>query len=98
KVSCSSPTEYQGLQSIVRAPGSTEIIHVQRTDMVQKYITGTYTLEILTYPRIIIPSVSIREGLTNQVMIPGPGKVEIYYNKDVIAGIFVQRDKGEDWC
>ena len=52
-------------------------LHVQELNSTQRYIVGTYDLEVLTLPRTIIPNVKIEQSETTTVQIPQPGVVNL---------------------
>ncbi|MEX2597403.1 MAG: VWA domain-containing protein [Salibacteraceae bacterium] len=58
---------------IVRESGKMSTLHIQEFSEKQKYITGSYDLEILTLPRTYINDVKISQSHTTTVEIPQPG-------------------------
>ncbi len=63
----------KGLQCIIRKGGSFSTLNVQNFGDTEKYITGTYSLEILSLPRILINDVLISQSHTTTIEIPEPG-------------------------
>ncbi len=49
----------------------------QEVGATQRLRTGTYDLEVLTLPRLLIPDVSIEQGRTTEVAIPRSGVLNI---------------------
>jgi Ca-activated chloride channel family protein len=67
-------------------------VNVQDFGFTEKYITGTYNLEVLSLPRLYIEDVKISQGYTTTVEIPVPGIAVIQKNARGYGGIFVERD------
>lgn len=63
----------KSIKTIVRQKGSMETINVQDIDKPEKYITGTYSLEILSLPRLYLNDVEVIQSHTTTVDIPVPG-------------------------
>jgi Ca-activated chloride channel family protein len=61
------------LPCIIRAKGEHETINVQQFDQTEKYLTGTYDVEILCLPRISVKDVEIKQSHTTTVEMPLPG-------------------------
>ena len=57
-------TNYKNLQALIIDQKSNEILNVQDFNDQQKYITGTYKIELLTLPRITQESVTISQNKT----------------------------------
>lgn len=97
-VSCASARDYIGLPCLVRRAGKSEIIYVQDMYSTHRYLVGAYDLEILTLPRIKFNGVRVTEGTTpNKIVIPAPGKLELTYNQNVIASIYINRNNNQEW-
>lgn len=61
------------LQAVVRKKGSHSTLNVQNFGDPEKYITGNYSLEILSLPRILVDDVIISQSHTTTIEIPEPG-------------------------
>ncbi|MBM3404288.1 MAG: VWA domain-containing protein [Bacteroidetes bacterium] len=72
KTSGTNPT-VKNLPCVVRKAGDMHTLNVQQFQQTEKYITGTYDLEVLCLPRIYIDRVEIRQSHTTTVEIPLPG-------------------------
>ncbi|MEA2042674.1 MAG: VWA domain-containing protein [Bacteroidota bacterium] len=81
--------EYKGLQYIIRKNGSKETLHVGRMFEPQKYITGTYDLEILCLPRIKRYGIEIGQSQKQLVKIPQPGLANIFLPAKGYGGIYL---------
>ncbi len=62
---------------IVRRKGENATLNVQDLNTGQRYLVGTYDLEFLTLPRLMIPDVVIEQSRTNTVRIPRSGVLNI---------------------
>ncbi|WP_240337041.1 vWA domain-containing protein [Rufibacter psychrotolerans] len=71
-----APTGYGSMTALVREKGSPYILETQRFPSQQKYLAGTYDVELLTLPRIR-QTVTIRAGQATQVTFPPPGALNI---------------------
>lgn len=81
-------------QCVVRDTASGEIIYVQNLNTTQKYIIGTYDLEVLTLPRLEFKNYEIRPGEGNKIVIEKSGLLSINANDNFIYSIYQQ--KGND--
>lgn len=78
--------------------GKTETLNVQTVGQIQKYLVGTYDLEILTLPRIYYKGVSINQSEFTNISIPGSGIFNYNTSKNIVGQIFVKNEKGTfDW-
>lgn len=80
--------------AVVRKPGSTEIVHVQPLGSEQRYLVGTYELDILTLPRYR-KTVVVEGGKTTELSIPAPGSASITLKIASIGAIFLREN--DDW-
>jgi Ca-activated chloride channel homolog len=77
--------------------GNTETIHVQAVNSQDKYLIGTYDLEILTLPRTY-ERVEITQSKTSTVNIKSPGTLELKSAKNMVGQVFVDRGNGRfEW-
>ncbi|MFN6037741.1 MAG: VWA domain-containing protein [Bacteroidota bacterium] len=82
------------LSSIIRKSGESQTLHVQSIDSKEKYLLGTYDLEILTLPRTYINQVKINQSLETKLEIPLPGKVNVTL-KEPGEGSILLNDNGK---
>lgn len=87
----------KSLQTIVRREGSMETINVQDLDQPEKYITGTYNLEILSLPRFYAYDISILQSHTTTVEIPIPGIAVIQKFVKGYGSLFLEKDGELEW-
>ncbi|TDI72524.1 MAG: VWA domain-containing protein [Bacteroidetes bacterium] len=87
-------SEYGGpVQVLVRKPGQPGVIHIQRVTETEKYLTGSYDLEILTLPRIR-KKVGIEQNQVTRLEIPAPGVLNINTNVPGYGTLFVLHADG----
>jgi Ca-activated chloride channel family protein len=65
------------VKCVVRKSGNAQILNVQQMNSVEKYITGSYDLEILTLPRIYIQHALLEQSKANVIEIPHAGALKI---------------------
>jgi len=89
--------EYKDLKALVRKAGSKEILVVQNFDETQRYLTGTYDLEILTLPRTHVKAVNVAQSRTTNVEIPQAGIVTVSTPTKGIGSIFLEDGDKLEW-
>lgn len=66
------------IKSIVRKANSNmQTLNVQQMNTTEKYITGTYDLEILTLPRTYIKGVKVDQSATRLIELPNAGMLTV---------------------
>jgi Ca-activated chloride channel family protein len=66
---------YKNLEFIVKKKNTATTLNVQQVNREVKYLTGLYSVEILTIPRLYIDDVSITQSNTTTLQIPEPGLI-----------------------
>jgi Ca-activated chloride channel family protein len=92
-----SPRISQSISCVVKPSGGEEILHVQDFGTTQRYLSGTYDLEILTLPRIIQKGVHIKASAKTTIAVPPPGMVTIQTGVSGFGSVFVQSEYGYEW-
>ncbi len=87
----------RNFQCIVRRKNSLRTLHVQQFNESEKYLTGTYDLEILTVPRYIEYNVQINQSTTTKIEIPAPGLVSLNAPTQGFGSIYVQKGNEYEW-
>lgn len=87
-----STTIINKIKCLVRTSEKDPILNVQDINSTERYLTGTYDLEILTLPRTYINDVTVSEVKTAEVQIPAPGIVTLIKKFEVFGGIFIMKD------
>jgi Ca-activated chloride channel family protein len=62
---------------VVRKQNDDNTLHVQALNTVEKYIVGTYKVEILTLPRIYINEIEIEQSKNKEINIPNAGMLTV---------------------
>ncbi len=82
---------------VVHQDNQKEIIHVQSVNVKEKYIVGTYDIEILTLPRIILEDVEIKPDHQTKIEIPSSGVVTISHRAKGYGSLYVWRGDEMEW-
>jgi Ca-activated chloride channel homolog len=82
---------------VVRHYDKSETINVQMVGENKRYLTGLYSLEVLSLPRLHIPNIEIAQDAVTNVEIPLPGIIVI--NKSIIGfgSLYVLKNKNQEW-
>ncbi|MEI6900082.1 MAG: VWA domain-containing protein [Bacteroidota bacterium] len=80
----------KNLPCIVRKSGQNEVINVQDFDQVEKYLVGSYDVDILCLPRISVKNVVIAQSHTTSVEIPMPGIAVIQKTTNGYGSLFTE--------
>ncbi|MDG1158285.1 MAG: VWA domain-containing protein [Flavobacteriales bacterium] len=80
---------YDDLKCIIQKSGSCEKVHVQDFHTMEKYLIGTYDLEILSVPSIFMKDVKIQQSEQTTIEIPAPGSVLIQTGGSGYGGIYL---------
>lgn len=84
-------------QTIVRRSGSMETLNIQEFNSTERYLTGTYDIEVLTYPRIYQYGIEINQSTTTTVSIPAPGYATVRLGTEGPGAIFVYNGNELEW-
>lgn len=76
------------IKCLVYLQGKTQTLNVQRINTKEKYLTGTYDLDVLTLPVTSVKNVRIEQSKTTEVQIPAPGTLTINKTFDAYGAIF----------
>ncbi|WP_306643725.1 vWA domain-containing protein [Sanyastnella coralliicola] len=87
KFEFSGRSEYESLQCIVRR--DCDVVHHQPFDSKQRYLAGSYDLEILTTPRIHLDNVEIKPNDETRIAIPSPGRLMLNTGTMGFGGIYL---------
>ncbi|MCJ8164642.1 VWA domain-containing protein [Pontibacter sp. E15-1] len=88
------PSPYGNLSALVKQQGTAQTLHVQLFGEQQKYLTGTYDIEILTLPRIYLKAVEVKQGQTNTITIPPPGQLAVASQMKGYGSIYLMEEHG----
>lgn len=88
-----NPGRYStNFNTIVRKKGDLNTLHIQPVGTPEKYLVGTYDIEILTLPRIYISNLEIKQSAVLPVEIPSPGTVRLSFANPAYGSIMVIED------
>lgn len=88
-------TNYNKLQYIIRKQGEEKTLHVQDANVNEKYIVGTYDMEILSVPRIVQKGIEIKQSYTTTIEIAQPGRLIITAVTQAYYADIYQMDRNE---
>ena len=89
--------DYENLQAIVRQKDQMNTLNVQRIDDKQRYLVGTYDLEILTLPRMYVGDVNVAQSTTTTVEVPQPGMAHVMRKNKGVGDVFLKEGVGLTW-
>jgi Ca-activated chloride channel homolog len=89
-------SSYKDLQCRITKAGSGETVKIQPFGTSEKYLTGTYDLEIFTLPETVVKAVKVRQSQTTTVKIPAPGLLTMLNNNNVPVTGSIYTDNGTD--
>ncbi len=97
KVRFSNATTNYNVEVRVMKDKETTTLNTQEVNKMDKYLVGTYQLEILTLPRIY-ETVTVEQSAIATVDIPAPGKFTFSGNKAIAGQIFLIKEDGtQEW-
>jgi Ca-activated chloride channel family protein len=88
------PSEYKAVTALIKTSDDSETINVQPVDKVEKYLAGTYDIEILTTPRIFYNDVKVYQGKQTILNIPKPGVLYLNHQAPGNGSIYQVMDDG----
>jgi Ca-activated chloride channel family protein len=88
----SQNSNLKSIKTIIKKQGSAETTNVQDLEQPEKYITGTYSIEILSLPRIYQDNIEIMQSHTTTVDIPVPGIAVIQKLVKGYGSLFLEKD------
>jgi Ca-activated chloride channel homolog len=85
-------------QAIVKQNGNEDILNIQKANLTEEYLVGTYDLEVLTLPRLSFKDITISQSKKTNINIPSPGKLVILDNFDGFGSIYkIKEDGTQEW-
>ena len=82
---------------IIRKSGEMNTLNVQELNRQERYIVGTYDIEILTLPRISISNLQITQSNLKSISIPNAGMVKISTGEPGDGSIYLEEKAGLRW-
>lgn len=90
------PTKTNKVKVRVSQHGKSITLNVQDLEQVQKYIVGSYDLEILTLPRIYKKDVKVNQSSYTYIDIPGSGQLNYRCYQPIVGQVFINDNAGQD--
>ena len=90
------PSKSDNVNVRVTQNGKSITLNAQYLNQIQKYIVGSYDLEILTLPRIYYNDVKITQSAFTYIDIPGSGLMKYTTTKAIVGQIFVVNSGEKD--
>ncbi|MES2679130.1 MAG: VWA domain-containing protein [Bacteroidota bacterium] len=85
------------VKCVVRKSSDMKTLNVQPLNVTEKYITGSYDIEILTLPRIHINGSRVEQSKTNSLEIPNAGILQVKCLESGDGSILVKRNDRLEW-
>jgi Ca-activated chloride channel family protein len=82
------------IKTLVRKQGDPAILNMQEFNAEEKYLVGTYDLEILTLPRIYLNDVGVDQSQSKVLDIPGAGELRLMTGEAGSGSIYLE-EKGD---
>ncbi|MEN8119971.1 MAG: VWA domain-containing protein [Bacteroidota bacterium] len=89
--------KYDNTKFIVRQAGKKETLVAQKFGKKEKYLIGTYDIELLTLPRIYKNNIKITQSKTNTIEVPQPGLVNFNMPAKGFGSLYVIRNNKQEW-
>lgn len=87
--------DYKQLKAIIRQSNSPVTIHTQNAGITERYLTGTYEVEVLTLPRTVFKDVTIKQSQTITLEIDPPGVLNVMESISGYGSIYEIKPTGE---
>lgn len=87
----------KAIKTIVRRGGTMETINIQDIDQSERYITGTYDLEILSLPRFKASNIKVMQSHTTTVDIPVPGIAVLQKSVRGYGSLYLENNGKLEW-
>ncbi len=85
------------VKCVIRQKSNPATLNVQPLNTTEKYITGTYDIEILTLPRILLSDLQVEQSKTTLVEIANAGILQIRCLEAGDGSILVRRNNKLEW-
>ncbi|MFI5151038.1 MAG: hypothetical protein ACHQRM_14985 [Bacteroidia bacterium] len=85
------------VKCVVRKSGDPAVLNVQDVNAEERYIIGSYDLEILTLPRIYKYGVEIGQSKTTGIDIAGAGELKLFTGEIGSGSIYLEEQGDMKW-
>ena len=93
-----SHTRYEnGVKALIKRPGTDIVVHVQEVPGEEKYLVGTYDVDVLTIPKTRFRNVQIRHKEKEDLTLPAPGLVNMESSSFIFGTIYELDGDNETW-
>ena len=83
---------------LVRRHGETEILSNQPLGTSTHFLAGSYDIEVLSTPPLLLSNVTVRSGAATDLQLPLPGQLALNKPQTITTGsIFVYKDGNLQW-
>lgn len=88
-------SEYAGgVRALVRRAGQSDVINVHEVPAPERYLGGTYDLEVLTFPKTHYEGVAVEPRQTTELNVPGPGVLNVDFVREGIGSLYQLDERG----
>ncbi len=96
-VKINGTNNYKSLPFLVRKKNEAQTLNVQMINETEKYIVGTYDIEILTLPRITLNDINVAQSSTTTIEIPESGIATIIRPSPGPISLYVEENGKMIW-
>jgi Ca-activated chloride channel homolog len=87
--------EYKQLPAIIRENNKSETLNIQNCGTKEKYLVGSYDIEVLTLPRTIFKDVKVEQSKTTTLTLDPPGILNITDQAQGYGSLYMITETGE---
>ncbi len=88
---------YRDLSFYVRKANNIETVNYQKMGQTERYLVGTYDVEIPVLPRLFVKEVEIKQSSTTTLKLPRPGIVTFLTNVTGYGSLYIMRENKQEW-
>lgn len=88
-------SEYRDLKCLIYSDEHCELIHPQDINTSERYLVGTYNVDILTTPVTHLEDIAIKQSDLTSIQIPSPGGLLLQTGATGHGGLFIK--EGDAW-
>jgi Ca-activated chloride channel family protein len=96
-IKTNSSDVYKDLDIIVKQKDSCNILNIQKVNTEEKYITGSYNIEVLTLPRLTFNNIKIEQSKTSVIQIPEPGLITFIGGANAYGAVYKIENNNIIW-
>lgn len=88
---------YRDEKFVVRKAGEQQTLTVLKFGETEKFIVGSYDIEIFTIPRIHLKNVEIEQSTKTTIEVPRPGILTLIMASHGYGSLYQRGNEGEKW-